>query len=97
MSAANPLAAGLQLTGLNLTTPSGKISFAPVAPVTIFALPATENATFTGVGFDPATGTSLVVQGRIVPKDRVLGCGEGHCRCHPAWPPSPCLKHENAE
>ena len=71
-----PLAAGIQLLALRLTTTSGTIPFAPVAPVTIFPLPASENTTVTGAGVDPVNDTSLAVQGTITRKDRIEGCNE---------------------
>jgi hypothetical protein len=51
-------------------------SFAPLTPVLILPLPIAGGATFNGIGLDPATGSSLSVQGTVIGPDRVITCTE---------------------
>ena len=54
----------------------GPVTFEPLTPVTVFPLPVAENMEVTGLGFDPRTQTTMVVQGRVEKKEEVLGCDE---------------------
>ena len=67
---------GIFLTGLVVGVGEDRYEFNPVVPVEVFPLPAVENAPLSSAGIDPITGQSMVVQGRIVEKQRVLGCDE---------------------
>jgi hypothetical protein len=67
---------GVYLTGMSTKAAYQSHDFNPVVPVQIFKLPAAQLATIQGVGVDPLTGETLVVQGTIDKVVRVEGCGE---------------------
>lgn len=67
---------GIHLVSLRSISGTASSTFTPALPVKMFTLPAVESTEVADVGVDPLTGTALVVQGRIVRKDRIEGCDE---------------------
>lgn len=67
---------GIFLRGVDTTVNAETIAFNPVTPVEVFPLPASENTAITSAGVDPLTGQTMVVQGLVTKKERVLGCDE---------------------
>lgn len=67
---------GIYLRGISTKTGNDSHDFNPVLPVLVFKLPATQLTAVSGVGVDPLTGETLVVQGTIDKVVRVEGCGE---------------------
>ena len=67
---------GIFITGIVTVVGDEREEFNPVLPVEVFPLPAGENTTLNSAGLDPLTGRSMVVQGSVTKKQRVLGCDE---------------------
>lgn len=61
-----------QVTKIGETT----VTFSPIPAITLVALGSGENASWNSAGVDTATGTSMVVQGRIAKRENVDLCGK---------------------
>ena len=51
------------------------LNFVPALRVKLLPLPAVAGTTFASVGTDPLTGSSMVVNGRVIGRDEVDACG----------------------
>lgn len=67
---------GIYITSMVRRISGGTETFNPIPPVQIMPLPVSENTTVTGAGVDPLSAESMVVQGLVTSKQRILGCDE---------------------